>query len=202
MITTIDKQTALVLIDLQKGIVRMDTFHPVKDILLKASMLVDIFRAANLPIVIVHVNPIGAAWTKTRVEVSALPQNLFMYTIARMAMPVMGFTDIVPEIKTQPEDILIEKKSWNAFFQTPLNKELKKRKVTQLVFAGISTSIGVEGTARAASELGYNLIFAIDAMTDKVKEAHDNSIHNIFPRIGELSNVMEITRKLSLSRIK
>jgi len=202
MITTIDKQTALVLIDLQKGIVRMDTFHPVKDILLKASMLVDIFRAANLPIVIVHVNPIGAAWTKTRVEVSALPQNLFMYTIARMAMPVMGFTDIVPEIKTQPEDILIEKKSWNAFFQTPLNKELKKREVTQLVFAGISTSIGVEGTARAASELGYNLIFAIDAMTDKVKEAHDNSIHNIFPRIGELSNVMEITRKLSLSRIK
>ena len=202
MITTIDKQTALVLIDLQKGIVRMDTFHPVKDILLKASMLVDIFRAANLPIVIVHVNPIGAAWTKTRVEVSALPQNLFMYTIARMAMPVMGFTDIVPEIKIQPEDILIEKKSWNAFFQTPLNKELKKREVTQLVFAGISTSIGVEGTARAASELGYNLIFAIDAMTDKVKEAHDNSIHNIFPRIGELSNVMEITRKLSLSRIK
>ena len=202
MITTIDKQTALVLIDLQKGIVRMDTFHPVKDILLKASMLVDIFRAANLPIVIVHVNPIGAAWTKTRVEVSALPQNLFMYTIARMAMPVMGFTDIVPEIKIQSEDILIEKKSWNAFFQTPLNKELKKREVTQLVFAGISTSIGVEGTARAASELGYNLIFAIDAMTDKVKEAHDNSIHNIFPRIGELSNVMEITRKLSLSRIK
>jgi nicotinamidase-related amidase len=197
MISTIDKQTALVLIDLQKGIVRMDTVHPVKNILLKASMLVDVFRAAKLPVVIVHVNPIGAAWTKTRVEVSALPQNLFMHTIARMAMPVMGFTDIVPEIKIQPEDILIEKKSWNAFFQTQLDKELKKRKVTQLVFAGISTSIGVEGSARAASELGYNLIFAIDAMTDKVQEAHDNSIHNIFPRIGELSNVMEITRKLS-----
>ena len=202
MITTIDKQTALILIDLQKGIVRMDTVHPVKDILLKASMLVDVFRVANLPIVIVHVNPIDAAWTKTRVEVSALPQNLFMQTIARMAMPVMGFTDIVPEIKIQPEDILIEKKSWNAFFQTPLDKELKKRKVTQLVFAGISTSIGVEGSARAASELGYNLIFAIDAMTDKVKEAHDNSIHNIFPRIGELSNVMEITRKLSSCCVK
>ena len=202
MITTIDKQTALILIDLQKGIVRMDTVHPVKNILLKASMLVDVFRAANLPIVIVHVNPIGAAWTKTRVEVSALPQNLFMHTIARMAMPVMGFTDIVPEIKIQPEDILIEKKSWNAFFQTPLDKELKKRKITQLVFAGISTSIGVEGSARAASELGYNLIFAIDAMTDKVQEAHDNSIHNIFPRIGELSNVMEITRKLSSCCVK
>jgi hypothetical protein len=34
-------------------------------------------------------------------------------------------------------------------------------------------------------------------LTDKVKEAHDNSINNIFPRIGELGTVMEITRKLS-----
>jgi len=202
MITTIDKQTALVLIDLQKGVVRMDTVHPVINILLKVSMLVDVFRAANLPIVIVHVNPMGAAWTKTRVEKSTLPQNPVMHTLARMVMPVMGFTDIVPEIKIQPQDILIEKKAWNAFFQTSLNKELKKREITQLVLAGISTSIGVEGTARAASELGYNLIFAIDAMTDKVLEAHENSINNIFPRIGELGTVMEITRKLSPDWIK
>jgi len=67
MITSIDKQTALVLIDLQKGIVRMDTAHPVKNILQKASMLVDVFRAANLLIVVVHVNPMDAPWTKTRV---------------------------------------------------------------------------------------------------------------------------------------
>jgi len=117
-----------------------------------------------------------------------------MKTIAKMAMPIMGFTDIVPEIEIKPEDILIEKKSWNAFFQTSLNKELKKRNITQLVLSGISTSIGVEGTARAASELGYNIIFATDAMTDKILEAHENSIRNIFPRLGELGTVMEITR--------
>jgi nicotinamidase-related amidase len=80
--------------------------------------------------------------------------------------------------------------------------ELKKRKITQLVLCGISTSIAVEGTARAASELGYNLTFATDAMTDKVLEAHENSIHNIFPRIGELGTVMEITRKLSSNNEK
>jgi len=117
-------------------------------------------------------------------------------------MPVLGFTDIAPEIQIQPQDILIEKKSWNAFFQTSLHVELKKRKITQLVLAGISTSIAVEGTARAASELGYNLTFATDAMTDKVLEAHENSIHNIFPRIGELGTVMEITRKLSSNNEK
>jgi len=197
MITTIDKQTALVLIDLQKGLLKMDYAHPLKNILTKASMLVDIFRSANLPIVIVHINPIDADWTKTRVEVNAMPTNAIMQRIAKLAMPMMGFTDIVPEIEIQPHDILIEKKSWNAFFQTSLDTKLKNRKITQLVLAGISTSIGVEGTARAASELGYNLVFATDAMTDKVSEAHENSIHNIFPRIGELGTVMEITRMIS-----
>ena len=197
MITTIDKQTALVLIDLQRGVVRTKTAHPVKNVLQKASMLVDVFRSANLPVVVVHVNPLGADWTKTRVEVSAIPRNQVIQTIAKVALPITGFTDIVPEIEIKKGDILIEKTSWNAFFQTSLDEELKKREITQLVLAGISTSKGVEGTARAASELGYNLIFATDAMTDKSKEAHDNSIQNIFPRLGELGTVMEITRKLS-----
>jgi len=115
---------------------------------------------------------------------------------------VMGFTDIVPEIEVKAEDIVIEKKSWNAFFQTSLDKELKKRGITQIVLAGISTSIGVEGTARTASELGYNLIFATDAMADRVKEAHTNSLLYIFPRLGELGTVMEITRKFSSDSLK
>ena len=202
MVTTIDKHTALVLIDLQKGLVKMDYVHPMKNILIKASMLMDVFRSANLPIVIVHVNPIDAVWTKTRVEVNAMPTNPVMNQIARLAMPMMGFTDIVPEIEIQPHDIVIEKKSWNAFFQTSLDTKLKNRKITQLVLGGIYTSIGVEGTARAASELGYNLIFATDAMTDKVLEAHENSIRNIFPRIGEVGTVMEITRLISANGIK
>jgi nicotinamidase-related amidase len=202
MITTIDKQTALVLIDLQRGVVRMKTAHPVKNVLQKASMLVDVFRSANLPVVVVHVNPLGANWTKTRVEVSTIPRNQVIQTIAKVALPMTGFTDIVAEIEIQPGDILIEKTTWNAFFQTSLDEELKKRGITQLVLAGISTSKGVEGTARAASELGYNLIFATDAMTDKSKEAHDNSIRHIFPQIGELGTVMQITRKLSPLNLK
>jgi len=197
MITTIDKQTALVLIDLQKGVVKMETVHPVKEILSKVAMLVDVFRGAGLPIVVVHVNPMGAAWTKARVEMSAVPRNPVVQNVAKVAMPLLGFTDIVPEIIVHPEDILIEKKTWNAFYQTQLEMELKRRGITEIVLAGISTSIGVEGTARAASELGYNLIFATDAMTDKVKEAHDNSIKNIFPRIGELGTVMEIIKKIA-----
>lgn len=196
MITAIDKDTALVLIDLQKGIVKMETAHPIKGILDKAAILVEAFRKANLPIVGVNVNPMGAAWTKARVEVSTTPRNPVVQTIAKVRMPSLGFTDIVEEIITKPTDIFITKKNWNAFYNTALHDELQKRNITQIILGGVATSIGVEGTARAASEFGYNISFATDAMTDRVLDAHNNSLKYIFPRIGELGTTDEIIKEL------
>jgi len=76
MITAIDPKTALVLIDLQKGITGMVTAHPTKDIIEKSAELVAAFRAKNLPVVIVHVNPLGAKWTKIRTNApSHMPKD-------------------------------------------------------------------------------------------------------------------------------
>jgi nicotinamidase-related amidase len=196
MITAIDKITALVLIDLQKGVVNMDTAHPAKDVVANAVKLINAFRKEKLPVVLVNVNPMGASWTKTRKEVSMVPKNAVMQSLAIGAMQITGFDDIVADIIRQANDILITKKTWNAFFNTNLNDELQKRNVTGIVIAGISTSIGVEGTARAASELGFNISFATDGMTDRLLAAHNNSIQNIFPRMGELGTTEEILSQL------
>jgi len=77
---------------------------------------------------------------------------------------------------------------------------LKKAGVTQIVLAGVATSIGVESTARQAQELGFNVTLAIDAMTDRSLEAHDNSVLRIFPRLGETgttSDIIELLKKSS-----
>lgn len=195
MITAIDKNTALVLIDLQKGIAKPEIPN-IKDTLANAALLVAAFRAADLPIVIVHVNPMGAAWTKSRVDAPSAPKNTIIQAVAKVALPALGFTDIVDEINTLPTDILIAKKTWNAFYETGLHDELQNRNVTGIVLGGVSTSIGVEGTARAASELGYNISFATDAMTDRVLAAQNNSFQNIFPRIGELGTTEDIIQQL------
>ena len=99
---------------------------------------------------------------------------------------------IVKDLKIKETDFRVTKHTWNAFFETPLHDVLKKEMVTGIVFAGISTSIGVEGTARAASALGYNISLAVDAITDMQEEAHVRSIKYIFPRIGEQVNTAEI----------
>ncbi len=185
MVTELDKNTALVLIDLQKGIVKQTLAKPVNEILDNVVKLVAAFRKASLPIVIVHVNPSGAAWTKARKDAKQSQQP-----------PKEDWTEITPEVITQPDDIFITKRTWAAFYETPLDEELKKRNITGIVIGGISTSIGVEGTAREAMQLGYNITFAQDAMTDMIAEAHERSIKYIFPRIGEVDDTDKILEKL------
>ncbi len=188
MITAIDKNTALVLIDLQKGIVRMDVVHPIKDVLEKSALLVDAFHKANLPIVAVNVIPSPS---------NLRNENPVAKNVASAMAAMEGFSDIVEDIKTLPTDIFVTKRTWNAFYNTKLHEELQKRNITGIVLGGVATSIGVEGTARAAHELGYNISFATDAMTDRSAEAHKHSTQLIFPRIGELGVSADIIEKLS-----
>jgi len=190
MITAIDQNTALVLIDLQKGIAntgRVTAPHSVKTVLENGARLVEAFHAANLPVVIVNVVPVAGA-ARLRVE-KALG----------VMSPPPGFADIADEIqgRTRAGDIFVTKHTWGAFFDTPLHAELQKRGVTQIVLGGIATSIGVEGTARGANERGYNIAFAIDAMADSLAVAHEHSVRNIFPRIGEIGSTDEIIGKIA-----
>jgi nicotinamidase-related amidase len=64
----------------------------------------------------------------------------------------------------------------------------------------VATSIGVESTARQAHELGYNVTLAIDAMTDRSREAQENSVTRIFPRLGETGTTAEIVALLGAAR--
>ncbi|MDB5011204.1 MAG: isochorismatase family protein [Mucilaginibacter sp.] len=186
MITSLDKNTALILIDLQKGIVQYSLAHPIKDVLTNSALLVKAFRKAGLPIVVVNVNPAGAAWTKARKEPAPASSTPFKE----------DWLEITPEIETESGDIFITKTTWSAFYNTQLDEELKKRGITGVVMAGVSTSIGVEGTARSASERGYNVTFASDAMTDMFMEAHERSMKYIFPRMGEIDVTQKIIEQL------
>jgi nicotinamidase-related amidase len=79
-----------------------------------------------------------------------------------------------------------------AFHGTTLDAHLRDLGVTQVVVTGVATTVGVEGTARAAHEHGYHVVLATDAMTDRDADAHHNSVTRIFPRLGETATTAEI----------
>ena len=101
-------------------------------------------------------------------------------------------SDLLPQLDRQPSDIAVTKRSWGAFATTDLEAQLKMRGVTQVVVAGVVTSVGVEATARQAYEQGFNVTLALDLMTDVREEAHEYSIQNVFPRLGETGSTQKI----------
>lgn len=190
MITTIDEKTALILIDFQYFNTRRELIHPALEVLTNAARLGQAFRRNDQLVVVVNVNPTGAAWIKTRKE----PQP------EQTTFGPDAF-EIDERLFADPGDLFITKKSWNAFFDTGLHELLQAQGITGVVLAGVSTRIGVEGTGRAALEYGYNVSFAIDAMTDTSLESHTNCLTQIFPRIGELGTVDEIIAKLPVKNV-
>lgn len=184
-LTTLDKKTALVLVDLQSGIVSAATAHPVGEVLRHARALADAFRGHGLPVVLVNV----AGGAPGRVEQARKLGDL-----------PPGWTELVPELNRQPDDHTVTKYTWGAFVETDLRAYLTGRGVTQVVIGGVSTSIGVESTARQAYEFGFNVTLALDAMTDTSAEAHANSVTRIFPRLGETGTTDEILALLDRTR--
>lgn len=169
-LTHLDSHAALVVIDLQKGIVALPTVHPSGDVVARSAALARAFRATHRPVVLVNV--VEAAPGRTDAPKHAFPTD-------------PSFTERVPELEQAPTDILISKRRWGAFQTTDLDDQLRARGIRQIVLVGISTSIGIESTARYASELGYDVVLVTDAMTDLNAAAHENSVNTIFPRLGE-----------------
>jgi nicotinamidase-related amidase len=188
-VTTLDPRTALVVIDLQAGIVTAPTVpNPAADVLARTVTLADAFRSYGLPVVLVRVT--GAADGSDAVggRTDGGP---------RPARPrPAGWDELAPEL-TGPDDIVVTKRNWGAFHGTDLDLQLRRRGITQIVLAGIATSIGVESTARAAHEHNYHVTLAVDAMSDLDAGAHRNSVEKIFPRLGETGTTDEIRELLA-----
>ena len=181
-LTTLDPQTALIVVDLQKGILAPPFVHPVAGVLERTRALLDAFRERHLPVVLVNVA--GRAPGRTEQPPSPLPL-------------VDGFTDLLPELDRQPGDIVVTKRTWGAFASTDLEAQLKTRGVTQVVIAGVATGTGVESTARQAYEQGFHVTLATDAMTDRRSEAHAHSLAQVFPRLSETGSTDDIIHLLT-----
>ncbi len=177
-LTILDANTALLVVDLQKGLVG-SPFNPViSDVVARVRALIDAFRGHGLPVVLINVA--GGAPGRTE-----QPPRY------RGGFPE-GFTEFIAELDQQPSDLVVTKRTWGAFASTDLEDRLKAAGVTQVVVLGVATGSGVEATARQAYEQGFNVTLAIDAMTDPRPEAHAYSIKTVFPRLGETGTSQEI----------
>jgi len=180
------KTTALIIIDLQKGITAMPSEpFTTAQVIENARKLTEAFHKAKALVILVHVT--GARDGK---------DMLHPKTDSPMIRPAAlskDWAEIVPELSPEENDLIITKHQWGAFYGTKLDLELRRRGIKTIVLCGISTNYGVESTARDAYERGYDLIFAQDAMAARIKADHEFAVTRIFPRIGRIRQTDQIT---------
>jgi nicotinamidase-related amidase len=183
--------TAIVVIDLQKGIAQIPGGAPYAKpaVIANCARLLSAARAAGAHPVLVHVggSPDGADRVHTTTD----------QPMSSTGMLPPDWSELIPELDRQPGDVVILKRQWGAFYGTDLDLQLRRRGLETIVLCGIATEFGVESTARDAYELGYELIFAEDAMTGRSAESHANSVGRIFPRMGRVRSTGEILAALN-----
>lgn len=174
--------TALVLVDLQRGIVAAPTLpRPGSAVLASSLLLARAAKARGALVVLVHVSfaPDFADAVRKDVE-----QQSPLRTSP-------GWDEIVEELAPLG-DVVIRKRQWNAFYGTDLDLQLRRRGRQTLVLGGISTNFGVESTARAAFERNYQLVFVEDAMAGSVEGDHEFAHRRIFPRLGRIASTADV----------
>ncbi|MCD9877221.1 isochorismatase family protein [Streptomyces guryensis] len=160
-------RSALVLVDLMDRIVALP-LEPRKgtEVLSAAEELATAFRSAGATVVLVRVERPGVA--------EQPPGSGLVAGLARDG------------------DLEVVKRTIGGFQGTGLDDLLRGRGVNTLVFGGIATNLGVESTARAAGDLGYDLVFVEDAMAALTAAEHDASVRLDFPRLGTVVTTAEV----------
>ena len=183
------ERTAIVVIDLQKGIAAIPSEpYSSKIVIENTAKMLKEFRKKDMPVFLVHVTP-------------SPDMKDFLRPVSETSFNMSNFdpswSEYVPELNIQPTDFLITKYQWGAFYGTELDLQLRRRKIDTIVLCGISTNIGVESTARFAYEYGFNQIFVEDAMTARSKDEHNLSVKYIFPRLGLIRKTDDIINSLN-----
>lgn len=182
-------RTALVVIDLQHGIVgRGSAPHAALDVVARAGSVAAALRAAGGTVVWVRVTPSAD-------EKDALMPPTDAPAVTPGKRP-HDWAELVPEVDRQPEDLLITKRQWGAFYGTELDLQLRRRGIDTIILCGISTNIGVESTARCAYERGYSQVFVEDATAARTAEEHEFTMRITFPRMGRVRSTEQVVEAL------
>jgi len=181
--------TALVLIDLQKGIAPFAGGpHTSAEVNGRAGRLAARFRELGAPVALVRVGWSADGRDMLHPVTDEAPRQ--------MTLPD-NWMEYADELNVAEGDIHIVKRQWGAFYGTELDLQLRRRGINKIVLAGISTNIGVESTARQAFELGFNQVLVEDAMSSGSAEHHRFAVENIFPRLGRVRSTEQVLAALA-----
>ncbi|PCE27093.1 hypothetical protein BWP39_09925 [Paraburkholderia acidicola] len=180
-ITKIDAKSALIAVDMQKGILPMAAPADVERIVAKTIELANTFHELGLPVVWVRALGLPGGRVESRPPVGE---------------PQADFAELHNDLPFEEGDLDISKKGTNAFLSQKLHALLQERGITNVIVAGIALGVAVESTVRAGFDAGYSMTVATDATTDPMPGRAQAVLKFTLPMFSESGTTAEILTAL------
>jgi len=145
-----------------------------RNVLANAKRLIETARGAGVPVVHVRV--------ALRPGLAGVPLNAPIWQGAAGAQALIDGTwgaEIHDDVKPLPGEVVVTKRRISAVYNTDLLSVLAGYNAKTLVLGGVSTNFVVEGTARDASDLGYEVIIAEDCCSAGNEEHHQAALGSL-----------------------
>ena len=201
MALEIDKRhTALLVMDLENDLIHPDgafkDFGFAKmvadnNLLGKTNELLAAARGAGVTVIYISV--------KFRPGYPERPANAGLWEAIHGANALVEGTwgaEIHEQVAPQEGEAVVTKRGASAFAASDLNQILSAGHIGTLLLAGVATNFVVEGTARQASDMGFNTIVIADCCASMSQEAHDSALTTALPFLATISNLEEVVAAL------
>ena len=166
-------RTALLLWDMEYAIAP-NAFN-YKDIAANLKMLAGVARQAGVQVFYSVQTPFDLAKEEAGVWVRIRMKRANATDVAQLLKEKDDphGREIVEELKPDPKDICFQKRRPDGFIGTDFDLMLRSRGIGAIVIGGVATEGGVEGTARTARNLGYDIVVLKDGVGSRNRELHD-----------------------------
>ncbi len=184
------KTTALVIIDLQHGLLSPEPIPFGRDAIVERAAALGRAVAESHGLIVVTATDFASGYADAPRGKADKP-----WALPKEGLPA-GFATLVPEIESLAAAVRIVKRQMSAFFGTELDLQLRRRGCGTVVICGVATNMGVEATARAAFDFNYDVVIAADACGSVAPGLHDFAMEKILPRIARVRATAEIVAAL------
>lgn len=110
-------------------------------------------------------------------------------------------SELIDEIKAEvrPEDDIIIKHRASAFYNTPLEAELRIKGMQVLIITGTTTSFCIDSTIRDAYMRDYDVLVPAECVSDTDQSAHDAVLASVDRFHGLVTNTEDIAKALGVA---
>ena len=159
----------------------------------KIVQLVEFFRQHNRPVIwTIHVHQgndiglLGPMWPATG-----------PHSPTKALVKGTPGVEMINELPAPaPNELVIEKRRYSAFFQTDLELNLRNMGIDTLVITGVNTNICCESTARDGFMRDFQIMSVADAQTSITKELHDAALISTMVTFGRVADTEQVLKEL------